>query len=215
MKVLKRATGRVSYEGHERIYEEFVRDLRYDKRYPFIRKVEEYTGQSVIKLVPSQHSFVTEYEQRKITKSFNEFLLKEVYPIDEMQVCTMITQKTFDAICNQTNLESLRIKVFRGKDISNIVKLTNLKKLFIESVTSLEDLTPLTELKQLEVLILGETRKIYDYSVLKQLKQLRVLGICLYQTNYSGTLLKMKSDEFIKEMPNLEWVDLLDCRIEG
>lgn len=200
-------------EEHYKIYEDFVRDLRHDDRYPFIRNVNDYNGESVIKLCPSQHQCVTSCQQKRITDSFCEFLLKETYPIVEMQVCTIANQNIFDAICNQRNLESLRIKCFKGKDISCITNLTNLKKLFIESGTSIEDISSLADLNQLEVLILGETKKIYDYSCLSNLQNLKVLGICNYQTSVSGIKLKMKSDIFIKDMPNLEWVDFVDCKI--
>lgn len=200
-------------EEHYRIYEDFVRDLRHDNRYPFIRNVSNYNGEQIIKLCPSQHQFVTSYQQKKITESFIDFLKNETHPIVEMQVCTIANQKVFDAICNQKNLESLRIKCFRGKDISNITKLNKLKKLFIESGSAIEDISPLIDLKQLEVLILGETKRIYDYSCLSNLQNLKVLGICKYQTSVSGIRLKMKSDMFIKDMPNLEWVDFVDCKI--
>ncbi|MGN0443033.1 MAG: hypothetical protein ACI4F5_00265 [Acutalibacteraceae bacterium] len=198
---------------HQKIYEEFVRDIRHDERYPFIRNISDYKGESIIKLCPSQHQFVTPYQQKKITESFIDFLTKESFPIVEMQVCTIANQKVFDAICNQKNLKSLRIKCFKGKDISNITKLTKLKKLFIESGSGIEDISPLAEMMQLEVLILGETKKIYDYSCLSKLRNLKVLGVCRYQTSYNGTKLKMKSDLFIMGMPNLEWVDLTDCII--
>lgn len=202
-----------SCEEHYRIYEDFVRDLRHDDRYPFIKNVNDYNGESVIKLCPSQHQFVTSYQQKKITDNFCEFLLKETYPIVEMQVCTIANQNIFDAICNQHNLESLRIKCFKGKDISSIRELTNLKKLFIESGTAIEDISSLADLKQLEVLILGDTKKIFDYSCLSKLQNLKALGICNYQASISKTKLKMKSDMFIKDMPNLEWVDFVDCKI--
>ncbi len=128
-------------------------------------------------------------------------------------MCTIASQRVFDAICNQKHLESLRIKCFRGKDISHIVNLTKLKKLFIESGSGIEDISCLAEMAQLEVLILGETKKIYDYSCLGKLKNLKVFSICQYQTNISGIKLKMKSNRFINEMPNLQWVDLVDCKI--
>lgn len=200
---------------HSRIYEDFVRDIRQDGSYPFIRHIEDYNGELIIKLCPSQHQFVTSYQQKKITESFVDFLLKDSYPIVEMQVCTIINQNVFDAICNQRNLESLRIKCFRGNDISHITNLTKLKKLFIESGSGIEDISCLADMTQLEVLILGETKKIYDYSCLGKLKNLKVFGICHYQTNISGTKLKMKSNEFVNEMPNLEWVDLVDCKIDN
>ena len=201
-------------EEHYRIYEDFVRDLRHDDRYPFIKNVNDYNGESVIKLCPSQHQFVTSYQQKKITDNFCEFLLKETYPIVEMQVCTIANQKVFDAICHQNNLESLRIKCFNGADISEIVKLTKLKKLFIESGAKIKDISPLAELKQLEVLILGNTKQIGDYSCLAELQNLKVLGICQYQAGCNEKPLRMTNDEFIQNMPRLEWVDLVDCKVD-
>lgn len=82
-----------------------------------------------------------------------------------------------------------------------------------ESSSGIEDISCLAEMAQLEVLILGETKKIYDYSCLGKLKNLKVFGVCQYQTNISGIKLKMKSNRFINEMPNLQWVDLVDCKI--
>lgn len=87
--------------------------------------------------------------------------------------------------------------------------------MFIESGSGIEDISCLADMTQLEVLILGETKKIYDYSCLGKLKNLKVFGICHYQTNIRGTKLKMKSNEFVNKMPNLEWVDLVDCKIDN
>lgn len=201
-------------ENHARIYEDFVRDLRNDTRYPFIKNVEDYTGESVIKLCPSQHPLLSAYQQKKRTDKFVEFLSNEVYPITEMQVCTLVNQKLFDAICHQNHLESLRIKGFNGTDISAITKLTKLKKLFIESGVKISDISPLADLKQLEVLILGNTKQISDYSCLAALQHLKVLGICRYQADYNAKPLRMTTDKFIQEMPHLEWVDLVDCEVD-
>ena len=84
-------------EDHARLYADFVRDLRHDDRYPYIRTVEDYKGESVIKLCPSQHPSVSPYRQRKITDQFIEFLSNDIHPIVEMQVCTLANQKVFDA----------------------------------------------------------------------------------------------------------------------
>ncbi len=201
-------------EDHARIYEDFVRDLRNDESYPFIRNVEDYAGEAVIKLCPSQHPSVSAYQQKKLTDKFAQFLSNEVHPITEMHVCTLVNQNVFDAICHQNNLESLRIKCFNGTDISEIVKLTKLKKLFIESGARIHDISPLADLKQLEVLILGNTKQIGDYSCLAALQNLKVLGICQYQAAYNEKPLRMTTDEFIKRMPRLEWVDIVDCKVD-
>lgn len=198
---------------HYRIYEDFVRDLRHNDVYPFIRYPNEYGGESVIKLCPSQHQATSDCEQRKITSSWAKFLSENVLPLEEVQICTNINQAVFDALCNQASLKSLRIKHMTGKSVADIIKLKNLKKLFIESGSSLGDISPIADLTQLEILILGNTKKITDYSCLKALKNLKVLGICAYQADYNTTV-KMDSDAFIYEMPSLEYVDLQDVKLK-
>lgn len=196
---------------HYLIYDEFVRDLRHNDTYPFIRYIEEYDNQEVIKLCVSQHQGLSENEQKKLTTAWVEYLSNHILNVKEVQVCTIMNQKCFDAICNQINIESLRIKWFRGKDISNICQLNHLKKLFIENASSLENISSLTKMKNLEVLILGHTKKVYDYSCLKELKQLKVLGICSYRTSLD-VIIPIKSTDFIQEMPSLEYVDLIDTK---
>lgn len=198
---------------HYKIYTDFVRDLRHNNKYPFIRYPEEYNGEKIIKLCPSQHQIISDYQQRKVTLSWVKYLSESIFPLEEVQVCTRMNQAVFDALCNQTNIKSLRIKQLTGKNIDNIIKLTNLKKLFIESGSSIEDITPLSELLQLEVLILGNTKKITDYSCIKNLQNLKVLGICAYQADYN-TIIQMDSDAFISEMPDLEYVDMHDVKIK-
>lgn len=198
---------------HSRIYDEFVRDLRHDEDYPFIRYPEDYNGQEVIKLCCSQHSFISDKKQRELTSAWAEYLRENVLPVKEVQVCTKLNQEVFDALCIQTTLESLRIKWFTGKDISQITGLKNLKKLFIENGSLIKDLSSLTGLINLEVLILGETVKVEDYSCLAGLNNLKVLGICAYQTHYN-TKIKMNSTEFISAMDSLEYVDIQDVVTE-
>ncbi len=198
-------------EDHIRLYLDYVRDLRGDEQYPCISIARQYEGDPVIKLAPTQHG-ISASKQKKRTDEFIEFLYSDP-PIVEMQVVTLATQKVFDAICNLKKLESLRLKWFRGKDLSKITQLTSLKKLFIENGSSVADISPLAEMEQLETLILGNTVKIHDYSCLEKLQNLKVLGICKYQSDYSSSRIKIVSDDFVDHMPSLEWVDLNDCRI--
>jgi hypothetical protein len=194
---------------HDRIYEDFVRDIRNNADYPFIRLVEEYSNQEIIKFCPSQHENATVSQQRKISTQWQSFLLTNKLLLKEVQVCTRLDQSIFDALCEQSSIESLRIKWLACKEIRNITKLIHLKKLFIESGSCIEDITPVAELKNLETLILGETVKVSDYSCLKNITSLKVLGICAYQTHYY-TKIHMDSSSFIEEMNHLEYVDLID-----
>ena len=204
---------------HYRLYEDFVCSRTHEKG---IEHPEDYSGQSSMKMVCSQHPiWIHEYlsdpkgwekKQRAYTREWVEFLKSETLPVKEIHVCSAVNQKVFDALCCQENLASLRIKWLQAKQIDRIVKLKNLKKLFLERASSLSDIDPLTHLENLEVLILGETKKISDYSPLAELKKLKVLGICAYRTSVNATI-KVKDLGFISKMPGLEYVDFHDVRL--
>ena len=191
-----------------------MRDLRSDE-YPTIWYPNEYNGESVICLGCSQHKgFISDKKQQELTQAWADYLSENTLPLKEVQVCTKLNQSVFDALCTQSSIESLRIKWFTGKDVSQIVRLKNLKKLFIESGLLIEDISAISMLKNLEVLILGETVKVEDYSCLSALSSLKVLGICAYQTHYDKKI-KVKSTEFINVMNSLEYVDIQDTITEG
>lgn len=211
-------------EEHYRIYDDFVPDLIHRDDLT-VYHPNEYNGQSVIRLVCSQHPIITEFRafsdeelkeidrlQRRYTDEWIRFLCTEKLPVKEVDVCSTVNQKVFDALCNQESIESLRIKYLKCKEINDISKLKNLKKLYLERASSLTDISPISLLEHLEVLILGETTKIHDYSALKELKKLKVLGICSARTSYN-TVIKAIDINFIEEMPSLEYVDLSDVRL--
>ena len=223
MEALALSNPRVEFATeHWRIYNEFVRSLM-QRRDLTVRHPQEYSGQEVIKLVCSQHPVALEEtladpngwkkKQRAYTAKWVEFLKREKLPVKEIDVCSAVSQKVFDALCCQDSLESLRIKWLRCRRIDEIVRLKNLKKLFLENASSLEDLSPLAQLEDLEVLILGETRKIDDYSVLAALKKLKVFSICSYQT-FVNTTIKVRDLDFISELPLLTYVDFADVRLK-
>ena len=203
-------------EEHWAIYgSRFVRDMRWDKaaEIPICVYPEDYQGQEAIMLAPSQHEGVlmTAAEQKKVTARWASFLAAQKLPLREVQTVTSLVQKVFDALCCQDSIESLRIKWLNCKDLSQIGKLKNLKKLFIEVGSRIEDISPLTEMEHLEVLILGSTVKVTDYSLLKNLKDLRVFSV-LEGRNYPDSRLKIDSIDFLYEMPCLEYVDLVDVK---
>lgn len=205
---------------HSRIYDDFVKDYRYNKEIPLISYPEEYNGERILKLYCSQHSKVvdwvetiSDYQRKKITDSWEKYLLENRLPIKEVQVCSKMPHRVFDALCSQTSIESMRIKWFDGTNIDKIRKLTNLKKLFIESVPRLTNIEPIADLLDLEVLILGNTKKINDYKELGKLKNLKVFSICSYQTQENIT--QMSDDSFMFDMHSLDYVDMCDVRVKN
>ena len=221
---------------------EFVKEFRWQKDpslYPLIQFPSDYKDEPSIRFAPSQgvrnaeneKSIPDEYRkyvrqsevltdsytlsdsgQKKLTSEWIAFLTGGSLPLKEVQSVTMLTQGVFDALCTQDQIESLRIKWLNGKDISKIANLKNLKKLFIERGSRINDITPLTSLSNLEVLILGETNKITDYSCISALKKLKVFSVCAYQSSVVSHV-KMISTDFLYDMPSLEYVDIVDVKI--
>ena len=208
--------------NHGRIYDEFVPSLAHRDDLA-VYHPREYRGQGAIKLVCSQHPVGTdeyvadpkgwEKKQREYTAEWVAFLKSERMPVKEIDVCSPVDQKVFDALCCQDSIESLRIKWLRCKQINEITKLKNLKKLFLAHASSLEDVSPIALLENLEVLILGETKKIDDYSVLSSLKKLKVFGLCGYQSSVN-TVIEVNGLDFISGLPSLEYVDFIDVRLK-
>ena len=204
-------------EEHYKIYgNEFVRDLRYKDTadvFPTIIYPRDYNNEPVIRFAPSQHDFMTSYHQNRLTAEWVDYLNSNKLPLKEVHAVTSLTQMVFNALCKQSSIESLRIKWLNCKDISQVVELNHLKKLFIELGTKIEDITPIAKLHDMEVLILGETVKVVDYSPLKELKKLKVFSISRYQTSTKERI-KIKSLDFLNEMKSLEYVDLVDVKCD-
>ena len=206
---------------HSRIYDEFVPSLMLRKDLT-VSHPQEFNGQNTIKLVCSQHpieigdSLLVPKEcgkkQREYTAEWVNYLKSEKISAKEIDICSSVNQKVFDALCCQDSIESLRIKWLRCNQINEITKLKNLKKLFLARASSLVDISPLAQLDRLEVLILGETKKIYDYSVLSSLRKLKVFSLCGYKSSLN-TVIKVNDLDFISELPSLEYVDFIDVRL--
>ena len=204
---------------HGRIYDDFVRSLISE---PIIEHPREYSGQTTVRMICSQYPFsldegiadpkACERRQREYTAEWVRFLNAEKLPVKEIDVCSSVDQNVFDALCTQETLESLRIKQLKCKRIDGIVKLKNLKKLYLGRASAITDISPVTMLPALETLVLCETTKITNYSALGALKKLKVLGICGSRTSVSSVI-KVKDLDFISELPSLEYVDLIDVRI--
>lgn len=195
----------------------FIDDLRTYDNIPYIHFPDEYDGQSRVKLVCTQHwnSFyrpdITPYKQKKITQAWVDFLQTEKLPIKDVQLCSRTSQKVFDALCMQENIEFLRFKWCAVTDLSAIRNLKNLKKLYIGMGSSVTDISPLADLKNLEALCLDSTIKVTDYSPLESLSNLVALDI---GGNFQNrAVIDMESDEFLFGLKKLEFLHLPSVKI--
>lgn len=191
----------------------FIPDLRQNKDIPFLHFCEDYDGAETLKLSCTQHSGVSEYQQKRITEAWAKFLQTEQYPMKTVQFCTRTPKAVFEAICTQKSVTSLRFKWLAVSDIQAIAQMKQLKALQIELGSSVTDLSPIGKLTELETLVLGSTVKITDYSPLGNLKKLKELVICSYPTRVPEDVMTMESDGFLEHLPALDYLDLTDVKI--
>ena len=178
---------------------------------PLLHFPEEYRGQKEVRLACTQHA-VSACQQRKITGEWVDFLRGENLGLETVMVSTRLNQAIFDALCCQDTITALWIKWCAVPDLSEIVRLKNLRTLYIGLGTSITDLTPLGELHNLEVLRLGNTEKVTDYSPLGKLEKLKTLEIEA-NDKLNCVSLRMQSDSFLRKLPQLELLNLVDVRV--
>lgn len=178
---------------------------------PLLHFTEEYRGQKAVRLACTQHA-VSAYQQRKITGEWMDFLRGENLGLETVMVSTKLNQAVFDALCRQDTITALWIKWCAVPDLSEIVRLKDLRILYIGLGTSITDLTPLGELRDLEVLRLGNTEKVTDYSPLGKLTKLKTLEIEANDKLRCASL-RMQSDSFLWKLPQLELLNLSDVKV--
>ena len=183
----------------------FIEDLRRDDSLPFIHFPEEYHGEEKLKLCCTQISGLSDYQQKKVTDKWAEYLSAEKLPVKFLQCCTATPQRIFDAICTQGSIEVLRLKWGRFNDLSAITKLKDLRALHIDMASSVEDLTPIGELEHLEYLFLDNVKKTQDFSAIGKLSGLTALHICVGMWEW---LTEVESADFLLELKKLRYLSL-------
>jgi hypothetical protein len=164
----------------------FIENLYEGKSFFYIRKdldfppdsttyFEEYSNSEKLSLNITQ-LYLTPKEQSKLIDIWCE-KIPQLKKLKYLWFQTRVNQKIFDAVCENHNIEFLYIKWSGIIDISNIVKLQNLKYLKIGSSTKIENLKYLKELRKLVVLEIENTQKISDYSFLAEMPQLLSLEL--------------------------------------
>lgn len=169
----------------------------------------QLNGKEVNRLFPDVKTYSPQ-EKRRIAAEWIEFLSCNPRTFRASHFNSQVPPRLFQAICCQEALEELRIKWGTYSDLSALEKLRNIKFLYLGPGASVQDLAPLKRLENLIVLHLGGFRKVEDYSALTSLQKLEQLAI-------HGPILgntQIKNLEFLKEMPNLRSVSLVNVRIK-
>ncbi len=180
-------------------------------RKEFYRDLVDYNGEEEIILSCTQRDDLTSYQQQKEVKKWCDFLTNERTNIRKIWITTRISQKIFDAICHQKQIEGLWIKWGVYKDISKIKNLTNLKYLHLGGGTQIENINSIKTLRKLKTLETRALYKINDYSFLKELSELEDLS--LWGDPFSALKkINIHSLDFLNYLPNIVRLDL--CMIK-
>ncbi|HEY0668071.1 MAG TPA: hypothetical protein VGD22_07860 [Sphingobacteriaceae bacterium] len=176
----------------------FEKEIAADKSLTYIR---DYQGQEAIRLRITQLD-MTAKEQNQIVNEWCKFLQNEKTSIKKIFIGTRISQKIFDAICMQNQLEGLWIKWGVYPNIRNISKLGNLKYLHLGGGSSIDDISMVESLSQLITFESSHLYKISDYGFLAKLHNIIDL---LIEGDPFGSMkkVKIKTLKFLEEMPQI------------
>lgn len=174
--------------------------------------VKDYNGSDDLVLGITQLDLPAK-EQSKIVDQWCDYLINEKLPARRVWTYSRVSQKIFDAICHQTQLEGVWIKWGVYPDISKIVNLPSLKYLHLGGGAGIEDISMLEELKNLVSLECSHLYKISDYSFLGRMNRVEDL---LIEGDAYGSMKKvtLKSLNFLEQMPQLIRLSLCMTKIE-
>lgn len=174
-------------------------------------KIEEYNGEENLALTCTQLD--NKKDQTKIVNSWCQLLQNQQLPVKKIWVRTRISQKIFDAICFQKNLEGLWIKWGVYPDISNISNLMQLQYLHLGGGISISDISVISSLKKLKSFEADNLQGISDYSFLASLNN--IVDLLIEGDPYSSMKpVTLKSLKFLESMPQIQRLSLSMTKIE-
>ena len=187
----------------------FEKEIEKDESLTYVK---DYQGQETIRLRITQLD-MTAKDQSQIVNEWCNFLQNERTAIKKIFIGTRISQKIFDAICMQNQLEGLWIKWGVYPSIRNIEKLGYLRYLHLGGGSSIDDISMVESLSQLITFESSHLYKISDYSFLAKLHNISDL---LIEGDAFGSMkkVKIKTLKFLEEMPQLVRLSLSMTSIE-
>jgi hypothetical protein len=174
--------------------------------------LKDYQGQETIKLAISQLD-TSAKEQSEIISEWCRFFKNEKTAIKKIFVNTRISQKIFDSICYQSQLEGLWIKWGVYPDIKNIQNLGNLKYLHLGGGASIDDISVLESLSHLVTLETSHLYKISDYGFLSKMNT--IVDLLIEGDPYASMKkVRLKTLSFLEKMPQLIRLSLCMTTVE-
>ncbi|HVU09141.1 MAG TPA: hypothetical protein VHG89_11425 [Verrucomicrobiae bacterium] len=140
-----------------------------------IRNPADYIGLPTVSIACTQTGLPA-HQQTKLVKEWCK-ILPTCRGLKFVWFQTQLPQNLFDAACQIPDLEGLWIKWSSVKEITNIVKLTNLKFLRVGSSPQILKIDSLKNLKNLVWLELENIKKVSNLTVIGEMTQLQGLEL--------------------------------------
>lgn len=155
---------------------------------------------------------ITTKEKKKIISEWLD-ILPNLNKLKSLSIRHKVDIEFFQKICQIDSLESLEVWSSNLADISEISKLKNLKRLDLKGFNKLINVKPITKLKKLEKLSIEKSFLIDNYRCISELNNL--IGLQLNGDLLAPKNLKIENISFIKELEDLEHLDLSNCIISS
>ncbi len=173
-----------------------------------IHHPDDYHGEEEMHCVPTQHSNVTPYQQKKITRLWCE-KLPEFTNLKVLWFHSRVPQDLFDAACGLPNIEAIYIKWSGIKNLEHLSNCPQLRHLHLGSSTQVQSIEPISSMTNLITLSLVSLKRIQDYKPLSCLSGLQGLSI----DGSMWTTQKLDELEFLRPLKNLRFLTLGNTRL--
>ena len=174
--------------------------------------LKDYQGEETIKLAITQLGTSTKYQDQVVNEWCN-FFKNEKTAIKKIYFNTRISQKIFDSVCMQSQLEGVWIKWGVYPNIESIQKLENLKYLHLGGGSNIENITILKSLPHLITLEASHLYKISDYSFLSKMN--KIIDLLIEGDPYASMKkVRITTLNFLEEMPQIVRLSLCMTSIE-
>ncbi len=191
-------------------------DLFYNPNEPQI----PFSSFSRLQEIPEDQSYVslTLTDPEKLTPKERNRKIEELYKslphfknLKGLQVHIPIKEELFQAICELSNLEVLRMHGSKIESLVGIERLQSLNRLEFERFTQLKDISALLKLSELEYLLIENCFRVENYEIIGEMSQL--IGLNLGGDAFAPKNLKLKSLDPFARLGSLRHLDLCHTSI--
>lgn len=167
-----------------------------------ITSVDEYSGETAIRLAATQLDHVSASRARKIVEEWCEFFASGSSAIKDLEFVSRTPARLFESLRGQTQLTRLNIKWGDYEDLTVLQGMDRIEGLVLRGASSVQDIPPLAGLVTLRELQIESIKQVHDLSALASLVNLRSLD--LGGNWMSPRIAHIDSIEFIAGMTKLD-----------